>query len=644
MKPLEIQRTYRPSIDTINEDDRSIEAILTTQERTEVYDWTRRRVVEEVLLMGGLREIPEQVPLLDSHQQASTANVIGSTRDIRIESNQLIGRLYLSSTAEAEWTKIREKHITDNSVGYRVLEYVDIPAGKSKELNGVEYRAREDMPLMVTTEWVLRENSLVARGADSNAVMRGEDISETQARDYPLDKTEEKSMSKENEKETVNVDGLEREEVNTDQIRTDAMKAERERVASIMADGEGVDAELVQRCITDGDSVADARGKFLAAMRNNREASVGTPAIHAPNHEYTREVATAVMTRKLGGSVKNEKLAEQAEHYRDDSLLDICREACRLDGKVPPRNRDELIRASFNSATMTNIVTVAGNHSLQEWSKEFTPKALQFCGVGSLRDYKASKVGRLQSATFTEVGTDGVVDANAITDSGESATLQEWGVSIGITRKNILNDDIGLVQDMLRGSVTGAVQLIDHIAFKTLIINSALGDSVACYHASHSNLQAASTPLSSAALATGRKLMTAQTEGGQPMGIEPRFLIVPDTLFSTAYELCNSQELRDTTSSTKYGVANPWFQRLIPIADSRLENSSYTNYNDGDWYLVSDPKYYEGIRLSFLNGITYPTITPKQADSQQSGMFWQVLFDVTCSIVDHRCLVKSDAD
>src|SRR4030042_3882679 len=74
-------RTYQLRIDTINEKDRTVEAVIATEAVVRVFDWNRLEVIEEVLLMSGCRIPPDrQIPLLDTHDRTTIQKQHGSTR------------------------------------------------------------------------------------------------------------------------------------------------------------------------------------------------------------------------------------------------------------------------------------------------------------------------------------------------------------------------------------------------------------------------------------------------------------------------------------------------------------------------------------------------------------------------------------
>ena len=159
---------------TVDEEERTVEAVMTTEEPTTVFDWSRYGPIEEVLLMSGAR-YPPQVPLLHAHSRYSLDDILGSTRDIRLDGSKMRGRLHFADDEDVEryWQKIVQGHVTDVSIGYRVDESTEVPAGESKKIKGREYTAKKG-PLRVTTKWTLRELSVVPIGADPKAKLREE--------------------------------------------------------------------------------------------------------------------------------------------------------------------------------------------------------------------------------------------------------------------------------------------------------------------------------------------------------------------------------------------------------------------------------------------------------------------------------------
>lgn len=163
-------RVRSKSYDGVN---RSFVAVSSTETPAEVFDWERFEYVQEILVADG-GEFPERCPLLDSHNRYRSVDVIGSAiepkrvgegweqRGVFVEGDPEVDRIAV---------RVRDGHITDVSIGYEVLDFVDIPAGQTQEINGRSYTAVE-RTLRITTKWRVRELSITPIGADEKAKIR----------------------------------------------------------------------------------------------------------------------------------------------------------------------------------------------------------------------------------------------------------------------------------------------------------------------------------------------------------------------------------------------------------------------------------------------------------------------------------------
>lgn len=101
----------------------------------------------------------EGMPLLDSHRQDTLDRVLGVVRSARIEAGQLIVTVEISQRAQAYWADIRSGIITNVSIGYVPVSWVD-------GLDALGARVR------TITKWALKEVSFVPVGADPTAKVR----------------------------------------------------------------------------------------------------------------------------------------------------------------------------------------------------------------------------------------------------------------------------------------------------------------------------------------------------------------------------------------------------------------------------------------------------------------------------------------
>ncbi len=163
--------------ESVNEADRSFEAVVATEQIAQVFDWRSFEVIDEILVAEG-GDFPPSVVLLDDHQRHSGVNsVMGSAANFRRDGNQWLGRGVVGRAVEGNihreqlWRDLVDGHIRAVSIGYQVKNFVDIPPGQSQEVGGRQYEAGE-RTLRVTTDWRVHELSLTPIGADSEALIR----------------------------------------------------------------------------------------------------------------------------------------------------------------------------------------------------------------------------------------------------------------------------------------------------------------------------------------------------------------------------------------------------------------------------------------------------------------------------------------
>lgn len=348
---------------TLDIEGRSVEAVLSTAGRVQVFDFQNFRMIEEVLVSDGA-EFPDQVVFLESHARWSLDFVLGSIRNIRIENGKLVGRLFFAAGDERSdraWNLVREGHVRDVSIGYRALDFVDIPPGQTQIVDGTRYTAGT-MPLRITRRYAVREGSLVPIGADEAAKIRSElgppqqqgvrmnpqlraylvslgmrsEATDQEAWDF----LHGRSAAEQSRGLAINAGRSQFPEAtapatapaqsppveqrsapaqqapaapanvqspaNADAIRQQAVEAERARIAMCRSHaGQGVPAELVERAISEGWDEPRVCREYLTAMREAQPSQPlsGAPAIGRVadgERDFSRQNIAGAIMQRLG--------------------------------------------------------------------------------------------------------------------------------------------------------------------------------------------------------------------------------------------------------------------------------------------------------------------------------------------------------
>jgi hypothetical protein len=164
-------------------------------------------------------------------------------------------------------------------------------------------------------------------------------------------------------------------------------------------------------------------------------------------------------------------------------------------------------------------------------------------------------------------------------------------------------------------------------------------DSTALFIAGHGNL--GSTALADAALDDRIFAMYDQTEltsGEVLMNIRPKYILIPNELDRTAWEVANSTY---SHTSGRTETVEQWFKTF------GLEPIRVPYWTDAtDWALVADPAQWDTIEIAFLNGRQEPEIFIQDAPTIGSvftsdKITYKVRFVFGGDVLDHRPFDKS---
>lgn len=158
--------------DTANDEAKSVEVVIASENPVERWDDERGTVVNEVLAMDGVRFRTQhrQLPIVDSHNRSTVRNVLGSVRNIRVDNGQLVGDAVFArdEASQEAYQKVKDGHLTDFSVTANMRRVKFVPRGEVMRMNDREVQGPAD----IVMEWIPTDASLVAAGADETSTVR----------------------------------------------------------------------------------------------------------------------------------------------------------------------------------------------------------------------------------------------------------------------------------------------------------------------------------------------------------------------------------------------------------------------------------------------------------------------------------------
>lgn len=497
---------------TLNEQERTIEATISTDQPVAVYDWRSRQIIDEILIARG-GKFPSQVPLFDDHF-ASSASQLGSAREISKVENGWRAKIHFAKDAGSHrneaWEMVRQGHVTDVSIGYRygAKDFVDIEPGGKANVDGVEYRASANRVTRVVRKWSGVEVSTTPIGADDQAKMRAvkvnteppqnlDDNSQLlesgnepkinrqgeQMTEQPKEKTEERSAPAIHVAEP---------KIDVEATRAEAIKAERERISAINSYRGDVSSELIDKAIEGDYTVDAARSLFFdeiikskkeetkvepnhsiptkrsgpsvqhilgAALMLRGGISIDDPALstNAANQIFRQRgvdggwILNASRSLASTGSLGQlEEVFDQAYRTQSMPMRDLVRSALEAEGvRCSSFDEGELMQRAMSSSAVSNMFTLAFNARILRGFVGVGDSTSAWTKSDTLPNFQAAE--RLQMGKYTRLerrARGKTPEHGQIDSKGESIKVYEYASKFVIDEQDLVDNTFGNIQQV----------------------------------------------------------------------------------------------------------------------------------------------------------------------------------------------------
>jgi len=475
--------------------------------------------------------------------------------------------------------------------------------------------------------------------------------------------------------------------------------AERSRISEIQRLGEGLPAEHIRRAIDEGWTKEQAAVSFLDLSRTQR-SKPSLPAIHSRSHEADCTVETLGMglairsvgdnklfatpaqyaaaglsergegdyvLRRSHDKAKHEREAsemlERSYRYSHMSLVDLCREACRLDGKqVSVRTApSEVFRTAVSGSSMAAIFTTNFNAQFMTGYVDFDDTTTEWTHSEDVVNFLTREVATMGKFGQLEKVSRGQTAKDMNTsDWKESYKIARYGGKFTVDEQDIINDRFGaLEQESPKDMGLAAAQLRPGLVYSEILNNANLdADGGALFNATavttaggHANYASGGgSALSASTLQTGIAAIRKQRIANRVLNLNPKFLIVPQALYFSADTLVNSPQR--IISADSGGTKNPLLGLLGVIGDDRIGTAGVVDPRTGsvvagadtNWLLVCRPgdQGAKTVMVGYLAGTgRAPKIRSYVLDRGQWGLGWDVSFDIGVKALDFRAMYFS---
>ncbi len=269
---------------------------------------------------------------------------------------------------------------------------------------------------------------------------------------------------------------------------------------------------------------------------------------------------------------------------------------------------ERLREADVTTASFSFLLGTSMNKRLlkdyQAWPSEWQ----KFCTITPIKDFKQQDRIRLGAfGSLSTVAEDTAYTALTLADTRATYTPAKRGNLVAVTRETIVNDDLYAIKQIPgKLAVAAAFTLAEFVyGFLTATGNIYDGNPLFTKGGAHANGQVTTpgTPntgvaLSSANMQTGVTAMRRQTNlAGKPIGLKPRYLVVPPELEWQAMVITKSAG----APGVNYNDINPMLGYCEVIVAPQLASATY-------WTLAADPRVIYTIEVGFVGGHVNPLL------------------------------------
>lgn len=628
---------FAPS--TYDAEARTVEAVFSSGARVR-----RWGIVEELAISPEAIDLGRvtlgQVRVLDSHNQWSVDDILGTVTSARIENDALVGSFRFGEGPRAREIEARVAtgDIVGISCGYRVTNWM---------LAAVE----DGVEIWRAERWELLEVSLVAVPADPAAMVRsGSGISqsnevEDMRRNIPAapgtapanpsapGAAPEASPETRSVAPTAPVAPPAPQPVPPAADANAVRAAERERVQEIMTIGRqhNLDDAIVRAAVDDGtslDAFRRAALDTLAQRADETRVSGISMGASADDPERVRAVLSEALVARMAESTgARPQPSEQARAYMGHSLVELA--AVSLGRRAMPRTtreRVEVLERAFHSTSDFPIIfSGALNVRLEAAYQAAMPVYRRIARRADFMDFRPHDVLRVGDFPMLQKVTEGgEIKFGTFGEKKETIIVAPYGIQFALTRQMLVNDNLGDIDQILAGQGT-TVALFEETTFFAMkgtvgpVLNE---DAKAVFHAGHANLAAAGSAIDVTALSNGRAALRKQKRlDGTPMSLAPRLLLVgPDK--ETEAQLITAQ-----VTPTQASNVNPFSGTLETVVSAMIAGKA--------WELYADPTFGANWQWGLLDGYAAPRLRVDEPFGV-SGVGISLEHDFGCGAIDFR--------
>jgi hypothetical protein len=588
-----------------------------------------------VIDLAGLRIPSGDMPAYRDH---NSAKVVGHGR-VGIEGGQVVAAGLVSGTgpdAQEVLANARNGFPWQSSIGLMPARVETVAAGKSVTVNDKIFSG----PISVIRAGDMYEHSFVPLGADGNS---SAEIAARRAAENGGDHMLETTTTG---PATVAAPAA----APVAAAAQPPAVSEEARQALIHQEFAGFHVDpvaarrLEAQAINEGWDIDKTRLALLYAERPKAPAIM----VHGASADVPNKVIlTAALCRNLKGDcfVENAFSAPVAQAVRERgpaNLLDLCAAIVIENGGTPERHPNSLlrqtlsIRGGFSTVSLPNILSDTATKMLVDSLASVPSFWRQFADVRSVQNFKETTGYRgLFYGILQKLAGDGEIKHGNISEEEVcSYHVDTFGLQFGITRKQIIDDDLGVFAKTAEGLGRMANRKINDLVASTMLDGVGSGH----FAAGRGNYKTTASALSAGALTAAVTAFVKQVDSaGNILDLRPSYLLIPPELQNTAATLLQAETIASTSNVLRD-------LGLKIIVEPRLSLDGFHSLSSESLWFLLGPTNTSPVIVAFLRGMEAPTIETIEQPADVLGVGFRCYWDFGAALGEFRAAVLNTGE
>lgn len=641
-----------PALSSVNDENRTVDCLWYTGASVSRYDWwTDTSYTLEFDPEGAdLSQLNSGAPVLDMHSvYDGAAGQIGRVERAWAEKGKFYGTLRFAKTPDVDnlWTKVQSGIVTKFSMGVELLEVNEKrdKDGKLLTKTATKWRPFEISTCSLPADFGTQTLSAasVKQPPETSKTEPEKPASEIGASAQQETQMEQQEQTGAADKPVVNQPpapgaGAPQPAAATEEQLAQARKGERERVSAIQKRAKlgGIAEEFARTLIDDGVTLEQASERIFAEMAKNGGDQIET----RPHAKVTRDADVtrrAAMTAALLNryDAKAYEFKDVSQEFAFMSLIDMAKECLAAKGvQTRGMSKTRIAELALTTSDLPNISADAANRTLRDAYMAAPRTFLPFSRKRTAADFRTiNSIGLGEAPALEKINEHGEYHYGKLSDAAEKYALATYGKIIALTRKVIINDDLGALTRLPASYGVSAANLENDIVWGIITGNPVMSDGIHLFDPAHGNYVASTSGPPNVADVAALRLLASQAKGMDGVtliNVALKYLVVPGALLTNAEQLVTPILPALLTS-----VVPSYYRGLTIISDPRLDANSPTA-----WYMFADPASIDTIEYAYLEGQEGVYLETK-AGWDIDGIEYKARLDFGAAAIDWRGMYKT---